>query len=190
MRRLLDMRRVRAMLTGDRRAAERWVVGEYPTVYRMLRSLTGTAEAAEDLTQQTFVAAWQSLGSYRGEATLRTWLLRIAYHQYTHWLRQKRESVPLDEAGHLDDPTCADGLATVMLQRALESLPDEMRETFLLFYVQEMSIKEISRLMDVPAGTVKSRLFAARKALRPLLTESPVESEAKTDAETTVEVTL
>src|SRR5690242_4149942 len=76
----------RRILNGDKVAGERLVTENYPRIYRMLRCLTGCVEAAEDLTQQTFVRAWTALETYRGEAKLATWLHRIAYHEYTHWL--------------------------------------------------------------------------------------------------------
>lgn len=186
-----DMRRVRRMLAGDHRTAERWVVSEYPVVFRLLRSLTGSREWAEDLAQQTFVEAWQGLARYRGEASLRTWLLRVAYHQYTHWLRERREVVSASELSEDFDPTAAAGLASVMLEHALRQLPEEQRQVFLLFYVQQMSVQEIAELLDIPDGTVKSRLFAARKALREILSDTQYAAKAGHTAvdESRVEVT-
>src|SRR5215212_4157445 len=73
-----DQALVRRILGGDRAAGERWVTAEYPRIYRLLRHLTGAVETAEDLTQQTFLKAWQALATFRGEASLRTWLHRIA----------------------------------------------------------------------------------------------------------------
>jgi RNA polymerase sigma-70 factor (ECF subfamily) len=170
------MRLVRALRGGDHERTERWVRQQYPRVYRMLRYLTGCREVAEDLTQQAFVQAWQALPTFRGEAKLETWLHRIAYHQYTHWLRDRRSTASLAEAADVEDPRYADGLTTILVKRALDSLSQEMREAFLLFYARQMSIKEIAAVLDIPAGTVKSRLFAARRALRELLTERPAPS--------------
>jgi RNA polymerase sigma-70 factor (ECF subfamily) len=164
---------VRAVLNGDKERAERWVTRQYPRVYRMLRYLTGCADVAEDLTQQAFVQAWQSLPTFRGDAKLDTWLHRIAYHQYTHWLRDRRTTVPLSEAAGVEDTRNADGLTTIMVARALATLPDELREAFLLFYARQMSVKEIASIFEAPVGTIKSRLFAARKALREKLSEEP-----------------
>src|SRR5215218_2555575 len=94
---------VRRILNGDRAAGERLVTEQYPRIYRLLRHLTGAVEVAEDLTQQTFLKAWGALASFRGEASLSTWLHRIAYHEYTHWLRARRDHAPLDEAGEVAD---------------------------------------------------------------------------------------
>src|SRR5687767_9392631 len=96
-----DRGTVRRILSGDRAAGERLVTDEYPRIYRLLRHLTGAVEVAEDLTQQTFLKAWQALASYRSEASLATWLHRIAYHEYTHWLRARRDHAPLEAAGEI-----------------------------------------------------------------------------------------
>jgi RNA polymerase sigma-70 factor (ECF subfamily) len=162
----------RRILNGDKVAGERLVAENYPRIYRMLRCLTGCVEVAEDLTQQTFVHAWTALATYRGEAKLGTWLHRIAYHEYTHWLRARRDDVPLEAIADLPDLRAVQGLKTVMLSRALQQLSDEHRETFLLYYVQELSVSEVAAVLDLPPGTVKSRLFTARKLLRNLLSDA------------------
>ncbi len=168
-----DMRLVRAILSGSSERAERWITQQYPRVYKMLRFLSGNAEVAEDLTQQAFVQAWQALPAFRGEARLDTWLHRIAYRQYTHWLRDRRPTEPLSSAAHVADERDATGLTTILVRRALDTLSTELREAFLLFYARQMSIKEIAQVLETPEGTVKSRLFAARRALRDKLMEKP-----------------
>jgi RNA polymerase sigma-70 factor (ECF subfamily) len=169
---LYDRRWVKLILKGDKAAGERFVTINYPRIYRLLRHLTGDAEVAEDLTQQTFIQAWQALASYRGEARLATWLHRIAYHEYTHWLRARRDEKPLEAAAHLADLRAAEGLDTILLARAMAQLTPELRDTFLLFYVQELSVSEVAAVLETPAGTIKSRLFTARQRLRELLQES------------------
>ncbi len=169
---MYDRRWVKLILKGDKAAGERFVTINYPRIYRLLRHLTGDAEVAEDLTQQTFIQAWQALASYRGEARLATWLHRIAYHEYTHWLRARRDEKPLEAAAHLADLRAAEGLDTILLARAMAQLTPELRDTFLLFYVQELSVSEVAAVLETPAGTIKSRLFTARQRLRELLQES------------------
>jgi RNA polymerase sigma-70 factor, ECF subfamily len=173
---------VNRILAGDRGAGERLVTENYARVYRLLRSLTGHREVAEDLTQQSFAKAWQALGSFRSEARLSTWLCRIAYHEFTHWRRDRREFATLDTAAELADARAVVGLQTVLLSRALAGLTDDLRETFLLHYEHELGIREIALILDVPAGTVKSRLFTARNRLRELLSDR----EASTSAQAAV----
>ena len=94
---------VKRILAGDRQAGTRFVTENYPRIYRLLRHLTGNPETAKDLTQQTFTVAWQGLATYKGEAALATWLHHIAYHEFTHWLRARRDHSSLDAAADLPD---------------------------------------------------------------------------------------
>src|SRR5690349_16280303 len=119
---------VRRVLRGDKVAGERLVTDNYRRVYGSLRSLTNSPEAAEDLTQQTFVQAWKALASFRGEARLSTWLCRIAYHEYARWRRGRRTCDALDSALNVPDAKAAMGLRTVLFAHALDQLTDDQRE--------------------------------------------------------------
>lgn len=164
---------IRQILQGDRNAGENLVEQHYTRIFRLLLYLTGNPETAEDLTQQTFVKAWQGLPAFRREAKISTWLHRIAYHEYTHWLRARRDHAPLEEAAHLPAPSAAPlGQWDEELPVALAKLPEEQRNAFLLFYVQELSVGEVAAILEVPKGTVKSRLHVARQRLRELLHDS------------------
>jgi RNA polymerase sigma-70 factor (ECF subfamily) len=165
---------VERILGGDPAAGERLVREHYPRIYRLLRHLTGSVETAQDLTQQTFVKAWQALERFRRDARLSPWLNRIAYHEYTHWLRALRPHTTLEEVAETPDPHAARQMAGIIDRGPLTLLPREQREAFLLFYVQRLSVEEIALILEIPPGTVKSRLFAARRRLRALL-EAPTE---------------
>jgi RNA polymerase sigma-70 factor (ECF subfamily) len=160
---------VRRILAGDRAAGERLVGDHYPLIYRLLLCLAGSAEIAEDLTQQTFVKAWQALASFRGESSLATWLHSIGYREYTHWLRSRRDDAPLHDSEAQPGEQFESRLESMLLRRALAQLSAEHRETFLLYHLQELSVKEVAAVLNVPSGTVKSRLVAARRRLRELL---------------------
>lgn len=180
-----DTALVKKILNGDRGAGERLVAAHYPRIFRLLRCLTDSSETAEDLTQQTFARAWQALPSYEGRAALATWLHKIAYHEYTHWLRSQHNDASLDEAAGIADLREARGLDSILVSRALGRLPAEQRDTFALYYLQEFTVAEVAELLEVPMGTVKSRLFAARQTLRHLLQEAdaPAAPEILADAE-------
>jgi RNA polymerase sigma-70 factor (ECF subfamily) len=170
---------VKKILGGDKAAGERLVTEHYPRIYRLLRHLTGSIDNAEDLTQQTFVKAWQALAAFRGEASLATWLHRIAYHEYTHWLRARREHSPLDDAAAVADEGAAQELEAILLRSVLAQLSREHHETFLLYHVQGLSVREVAAVLEVPAGTVKSRLFIARQRLRELLQSTEPNVQAR-----------
>jgi len=136
-------------------------------VFRFMRHLTRHQEAAEDLTQQTFLKAIGRITTFRGEAPLRVWLHRIALHEYTAW-RRKQRWIPMTSESMKSDP----GYKLVDEAEAfldlLHSLPDAQREALLLHHVEDLSIEEIAIVTNSPAGTVKSRLHHGRKKLRQL----------------------
>jgi len=171
MRHWRDKWLVQRILNGDKAAGEQFVVEHYEMIFRFLRNLTGSKEDAEDLTQQTFLRAWEALSSFRGDSSLSTWLHSIAYREYTHWLRSRREFVPLDEIIDMPDEQASQNLEAVLLRWAIYRLDPEHREVFVLHYVQGFSVGEIAKIIGIPAGTVKSRLFFARQKLRELLSD-------------------
>ncbi|HEV2471252.1 MAG TPA: RNA polymerase sigma factor [Chthonomonadales bacterium] len=166
-----DRMTVRRILKGDRAAGERLVVENYPRIFRLMLHLCGHKEAAEDLTQQTFVKAWNSLSDFRADSRFSTWLHGIAYHEYSHWRRDQRPETSLDLAQELPDPAVGERLVTISVRRALAHLSSDHREVFVLFHLQDLSVREIAALLEIPPGTVKSRLSWARARIRELLTE-------------------
>jgi RNA polymerase sigma-70 factor (ECF subfamily) len=171
MRHWKDKWLVQRILSGDKAAGEQFVIEHYEAIFRFLRNLTGSKEDAEDLTQQTFLRAWEALPGFRGDSSLSTWLHSIAYREYTHWLRSRREFVPLDEIVDMPDEQANQNLEAVLLRWAIYRLDPEHREVFVLYYVQGFSVNEIAKIIGVPAGTVKSRLFFARQKLKELLSD-------------------
>jgi len=171
-----DRRLVRRILDGDRGAAERIVSAHYGRTFRLLHHLTGGAEAAQDLTQQSFVRLWQALPTYRGDAVLSTFLYRIALREYAAWLKARTRpgGAPTAELTPAREPAApgpdADAQTdTLALRQALGALPEEQREAFVLCHVEGLSVREAAAVQGVPPGTVKFRCFAARRRLRGLL---------------------
>src|SRR5205809_7379196 len=93
-----DAQFVQQLRQGDAEAGHRFVREYYPGVYRYLLYLTGRPEAAEDLTQETFLQAWRHLDQFLGRAPLRAWLHAIAHRQFLRFLRRRREEASLEEA--------------------------------------------------------------------------------------------
>src|SRR5216684_6060374 len=85
--------------SGDPEAGHRFIQEHYPGVYRYLLYLTRSPEAAEDLTQETFLQAWRRLDTFEGRSALRTWLHRIAHREFLQALRSQRPHLNLEEAG-------------------------------------------------------------------------------------------
>lgn len=157
---------------GEREAFEQTVLQHYQSVARQLYLLCGDFDTAADLTQETFVEAWRSLPAFRGESSLRTWLHTIAVRVWhrTRVQRPQRNIEP-QPASPVDSPENAleQVLQVETLTCALRRLPDTQREVLVLCYRQEMSHAEVARALNIPVGTVKSRLHEGLKHLRRLL---------------------
>lgn len=148
----------------------------FDQLYNFARWLTQDASEAEDLVQETYVKALRGFSSFQPGTNFRAWMYRILRNAFLNTRAGLKATVPLDE----DDPKTTQDESTPesllvaqaardTVQRALEELPLHHREILLLCEVEEMSYQEISETLSIPAGTVMSRLFRARKALRELL---------------------
>jgi RNA polymerase sigma-70 factor (ECF subfamily) len=172
-----DERLLSDLRAGQPEACAELVRDHYPAVYRFLLHLTRDVHEAEDLTQETFAAAWQKLAGFRGGATLATWLHRIAYTKFIDAHRAGRRAAELRE--RLSDPRFApaDPFDVVMaddearhLYQALDRLGVPERTVLVLHYLQGLSYREMADVTGEPAGTVKWRTAEALDSLRTLLT--------------------
>lgn len=155
---------------GDRSAIDAMVVRYHPDVYRFLRHLSRHPQEAEDLAQATFIRAIARIETYAGKAPLKSWLLGVAYREFSRWRRRRLWLPLLGDRVSPGDPYSDIAEAEALLD-ALSRLPEALRATFLLHHVEELSMAEIAASLDIPEGTVKSRLHTARMRLRALLRE-------------------
>jgi RNA polymerase sigma-70 factor (ECF subfamily) len=171
---------------GEAAAYEELVAERSSEIYGLLFRLTESPEEARDLTQETFLRAFQSIGSFRGEADLRTWIYRIAINQarnkWRWWRRRRRDStVSLDATSGGSNQTLIATLAEnsenpeqqtlsrereVALRTALQKLGRAYRETVILRDIEGFSYEEIATALSINVGTVKSRLARGRQELR------------------------
>jgi RNA polymerase sigma-70 factor (ECF subfamily) len=151
---------------GDPEAGQQLVRDYYPGVYRYLLYLTGRADAAEDLTQETFLQAWRRLETFEGRAPLRLWLHRIAHREFLQALRSQRPHTSLEEIGEPPAPPAADWTEAIELRDAIRKLPVEEGEIVVLHYLQGYNCQEIAQIVRAPVTTVKYRLMTARAHLQ------------------------
>ena len=168
---------------GDSAAFEDIVRAHEATVYRLALRQLGNREDAEDAAQEVFLKAYTGLNSFRGDSKLSVWLYRITSNVCTDMLRRQRETVSLsqenDEGEPLElelpderfDPVALTERKDLREQigAALQALPPEAREILLLRELGGASYDEIAAALDLDLGTVKSRIFRARKKLCALL---------------------
>lgn len=177
-----DIEWVRECQAGDAEAFHPLVLRNQKRIYNLaLRMFRDQAEA-EDLTQEAFVAAFEQIGSFRGESAFSTWLYRIAVRRALNRIRDLGRR-PLAHASTIDDPP--DGAPSLdiadaspgpdvihenretraVLERGLLALSADFRVVLVLREMQGLSYEEIAEMLGVEAGTVKSRLHRARLAL-------------------------
>jgi RNA polymerase sigma factor (sigma-70 family) len=171
-----DRRLLARVAAGDREALAELYARHRRPLYHYLLRLTADAALAEDLLQETFVAAWRAAAGFEGRAAPRTWLIGIARRQAHNVLRRKGAD-PLD-AQTLGDLEAPDGdpenaaLAAAerdALVAAIARLSPVHREAIALAFAEGLGAQEIAEVVGVPVNTVKSRLRDAKRALRALL---------------------
>lgn len=136
--------------------------------YNLALRLTGNAADAEDLCQDALLRAVKGWPLFRGESDPGTWLYRIVVNAWKNGLRARRPTAPLDEELPARAPSGADE-ARDLIERALARLEPEERAVLVLRELDGRSYEEIAEVLDVPLGTVKSRLARARDALAAVL---------------------
>jgi RNA polymerase sigma-70 factor (ECF subfamily) len=148
----------------------RMVAEHGPTLYRMAYRMVGDQHEAEDLVQEAFRSAWRSRRLFQPGGGERAWLASILRRRVAdHWRRPRPPTVlagqrNIEVGQPAEDPLRND--FTDEMQRALERLPRDLRETLLLVVVAELTHQEAADLMGIPLGTVLSRVSRARRQLR------------------------
>jgi RNA polymerase sigma-70 factor, ECF subfamily len=144
-------------------------------VYGYAFRLSGSPQDAEDLTQQTFLTAHRKIDQLREPERIKSWLLTITRNLF---LKQCRKKAPINwdnewlDAIPEDSPALDGPYDIEQLQTALAELPEPQRLILLMFYFEELPYKEIAEQLDVPLGTVMSRLARAKQVLRARLEKS------------------
>jgi RNA polymerase sigma-70 factor (ECF subfamily) len=163
--------------TGDREAWEVIVRRRHSRVYRLACRFTGRFDEAEDLTQEVFLKVYRTLHLYRAESgALDTWIVRVARNHFIdHYRKHKTERLQTDSLEDQREAAVAVTAGTVtpgqelerkeaasQVHRLLARLPDDQREAVILRDLEEYTYEEISGILDLPVGTVKSRINRGR----------------------------
>ena len=172
---------VRKVLGGDANAFETLVLEYEKNVYNIALRMTGNSEDAADMTQEAFIKAYNSLQSFRGDSKFSVWLYRIVSNVCLDFLRSNNrrptvslsvedddgEDAQLDVADESQSPELLldRKLTRDSVRRGLDSLPPDYRQILLLREIQGLSYDEIAQALSLEVGTVKSRIFRARKRL-------------------------
>jgi RNA polymerase sigma-70 factor, ECF subfamily len=172
-----------AECAGGPPSIESLVLEHHAVLYRYAYRLTGRVQDAEDLVQLTFLAAQQKLDQLRSGETARAWLFTILRNAY---LKARSKAGAATQTGLdmdlsmlvdlsvLVQPLASQPIDREELQQALDELPDEYRLVVVMFYFEEVSYKQIAERLELPIGTVMSRLSRAKACLRKRLVQDEV----------------
>lgn len=180
-----EAERIKRAASGDMDAFGLLVSEHRPRVVRTAYGIVGSLQEAEEVAQEVFVKAWQSLPDYNQVGAFSSWLYRITVNASIDRLRRRRDEASLDEftqsGGTLpvasrgerelpEETVVREDIARIV-REAIEELPPNARATLILREYEQLSYKEIAEALDIPIGTVMSRLNYARQVLRRRLIE-------------------
>jgi len=183
---------VSAAKNGDMRAFESLYEMYYGKVFALARTTVKNEADAEDILQQAFISAWRNIGTLTDPAAFNTWIQKITLNLCYSLLRKKNISILLDAENDIENfgEEIPDGdlLPAVYAERddlrerlgkIIDSLSDVQKQTIVLYYFNEQKVEEIAYVMECNVGTVKSRLFLARNAIRAEVEEQESRSGQK-----------
>ena len=180
----IDNEIIRRCLSGDTEAFTELVSRYQKPVYNLVYRLLGNSEDAKDITQETFVKAYQSLSKYNLELAFHSWLFRIAQNlsiDYLRW-KKRRPTVSIDETTEESDyeirhqeiaDTAPDARSILIekqksdrIQIVINSLPEQYKSVVILRHIEGLPLDEIAQILKLPLGTVKTNLYRARNLLK------------------------
>jgi len=180
-----ESERIRRIIKGDAEAFRSLVREYYPLTFDLAFKMLGDPQDAEEVVQDAFVKIHQALGSFRGEASLKTWILRIVMRLSLNRRRDRARSAwhrlglnrgegnvsregstaPLPTGDPDPEEQYISGETRRQVLDLVDQLPDPLRQVLILNSFEDLSYEEIARILDIPLGTVSSRIYSARKKL-------------------------
>lgn len=170
-----DVDLIRLVAQGRSAALDELMRRHEDLVFAVCMRMMGSREAALDAAQETFLTVFRKADRYRAEAAFTTWLYRVATNTCLDLLRKakRRRTEPIPEYHDPVDVTTVDSFTSVELrptiEQALTSIPEDYRAAVVLSDIHGLGIAEISEVLEIPAGTVKSRVFRGRRLLAQIL---------------------
>ena len=152
----------------DNNSFEKLVTEKADTLYRVSMSILKNEQDAQDAVHEAILSAYRNRSRLRHDEYFGTWLIRILINQCNKQLKQRKRYADIGDS--LPDIASRDNpYLSVEIGEAIDNLPEKIRLTVILFYIEDYSVKEIKNILNIPEGTVKSRLNAGRKLLKEAL---------------------
>jgi len=154
---------------GNKDAFARLIHTYKYSMYRLAKSMVSNQEDAEDIVSESIIRAYMKIHTLKRNDIFKSWLLKIVINESYHFLRKNSKVIPLKEED-LKKQSYEDTYNDDELSKAINTLEDNHRIVTYLFYYEDMSLNDIAKLLDIPVGTVKSRLSRAKEKLKLILT--------------------
>ena len=182
-----DIALIERALSGDQPAYDRLMKKYHQLIYNLIFRMIYKKEDVEDLTQEAFIKAFQSLDKFDRQYSFSTWLFKIASNNCIDYLRKKKLSTfsidkemgsddddlrfEIPDSDYIPDKQIIDRERKAILEAAIGQLPQKYREVILLRHSQEKDYEEIAKILKLPLGTVKAHIFRGRELLNKYLKE-------------------
>ncbi|MDT9335346.1 sigma-70 family RNA polymerase sigma factor [Clostridium perfringens] len=134
------------------------------SIYRVARGILNNKEDIEDAIQNTIIKSYEKIGTLKKDEFFKTWIIRILINECNLILRRNKKTIFLDKLEN--EESYSDDYGNIELTSVVNSLSEDLRITTVLYYFEDMSTKEISEMLNIAEGTVRSRLARAREKLR------------------------
>ncbi|MEB1809230.1 MAG: sigma-70 family RNA polymerase sigma factor [Bacillaceae bacterium] len=162
-----EIKVVKRAQQGDKEAFVQLIEQHRNSMYRMALTIVHSKEACEDALSEAITKAYEKITTLREPKYFKTWLMRIVMNESYSIVRERKRVVELTEWNR---EVVTETLTTDFeLEEVIQQLPEDLRVVIVLFYIEQWTISEMSEVLNVAEGTVKSRLHRARKKLMPLL---------------------
>ncbi|PKP04388.1 MAG: RNA polymerase subunit sigma-70 [Bacteroidetes bacterium HGW-Bacteroidetes-6] len=179
---------IAAIKKGDKKAFRVLIDSTHRDVYRLAFRFTANNDDAQDVSQEVFLDAWRNIDKFREEADIKTWLYRITVNKSLNLIKRNKNkfsSVSISDSGDFEttsfqipalpsysaDKPLDNKELRILLNRALEKIPENQRTAFLLFNSEGLSYNQIAEVMETTLGAVESLIFRAKANLRKILAE-------------------
>jgi RNA polymerase sigma-70 factor (ECF subfamily) len=164
-----DQELLTAIINGDEEALAALYRSYYRRLCGFLLRVTGDSELVVEIINDVFLVVWQNAGRFRGDASVSSWVIGIAYRKALKALKKSRPWLPLDEAPQAALTSADATSAAVELESSLAQLSPEHRAVMELTYYFGYSYREIGEILECPENTVKTRMYHARRLLQSIM---------------------
>lgn len=166
MEKRVEIQDVENAQKGDKQAYEIIIMAVIDSLYRVAYGILQNEEDASDAISNATLKAYEKITTLKNQEYFKTWITRILINECNSMIKQKQKIIYIDQYEEKQNPIYQkDNEITIDVKEAIEKLDEKLKQTVILYYFEDLGIEEISSILEIPKGTVKSRLSRAREIL-------------------------